>query len=159
MIARGMAKEPDDRYQSAHELAAAARAALTDAAPPTFRRRRPLGTGHRTGDAAPTGHPSPRQNSGSGRGGGRRGMLLLGAFLRMTNQFPFHSVKPQTQVVLPFTGLDNPQGVAVDAKGDVYVTDSGNNRVLELAAGSTSQTVALFAGLNHPEEHSGRRRG
>ena len=150
VIARGMAKEPDDRYQSAHELAAAARAALTDAAPPT------------SVDAALWGRDTALATPPP-LGTRRRGRILalaavvvvavvaVGAFLRMTNQFPFHSVKPQTQVVLPFTGLDNPQGVAVDAKGDVYVTDSGNNRVLELAAGSTSQTVALFAGLNHPE--------
>ena len=37
-------------------------------------------------------------------------------------------------VALPFTGLDRPVGVAVDGQGAVYVTDSGNNRVLKLAA-------------------------
>lgn len=33
-------------------------------------------------------------------------------------------------VVLPFTGLNRPTGVAVDFAGAVYVTDSGNNRVV-----------------------------
>ena len=29
-----------------------------------------------------------------------------------------------TQTELPFTGLNNPEGVAVDGTGNVYVTDS-----------------------------------
>jgi serine/threonine-protein kinase len=149
VIARGMAKEADDRYQSAHELAVAARAALTGvyAAPPI-----PVRNAVPNEDAVPNEEdtaptiPTPPRTR-------RRGAVLtlaavgvvvvigVAAFLRITNQFPFHSAKPQGQVVLPFTGLDNPEEVAVDAKGDVYVNDSGNNRVLELAAGSTGQTV------------------
>jgi serine/threonine protein kinase, bacterial len=39
------------------------------------------------------------------------------------------------QTVLPFTGLDDPVGVAVDTAGNVYVTDNGNNRVVKLPAG------------------------
>ncbi|HET9117343.1 MAG TPA: SBBP repeat-containing protein, partial [Pseudonocardiaceae bacterium] len=39
------------------------------------------------------------------------------------------------QLVLPFTGLHYPSGVAVDSAGNVYVTDRGNNRVLKLPAG------------------------
>ena len=35
---------------------------------------------------------------------------------------------------LPFTDLNIPQAVAVDATGTVYVTDNGNARVLKLAA-------------------------
>ena len=160
VIARGMAKEADDRYQSAHELAVAARAALTDdhAAPPI-----PVRNAVPNEDAVPNEEdtaptiPTPPRTR-------RRGAVLtlaavgvvvvigVAAFLRITNQFPFHSAKPQGQVVLPFTGLDNPEEIAVDAKGDVYVTDSGNNRVLELVAGSTSQTVVPLARLDKPED-------
>ena len=157
VIARGMAKEADDRYQSAHELAVAARAALTDvhAAPPIPVRLNEFAVPNEE-DTAPT-IPSPPRTR-------RRGAILtlaavgvvvviaVAAFLRITNQFPFPSAKPQGQVVLPFTGLDNPEEIAVDVKGDVYVTDSGNNRVLELAAGSTSQTVVPLAGLDRPED-------
>ncbi|MGK2881609.1 MAG: hypothetical protein ACSLE6_12725 [Mycobacterium sp.] len=32
--------------------------------------------------------------------------------------------------MLPFAGLQNPRGVAVDALGTVHVTDDGNNCVL-----------------------------
>ena len=40
--------------------------------------------------------------------------------------------------------------MAVDNAGSVYVTDLGNNRVVKLAAGSTTQTVLPFTGLNAP---------
>ena len=55
-----------------------------------------------------------------------------------------------TQTVLPFTGLHNPGGVAVDSTGNLYVTDNGNNRVVKLAAGSGTQTVLPFTGLHWP---------
>jgi restriction system protein len=47
-------------------------------------------------------------------------------------------------VELPFTGVHYPQGVAVDTAGDVYVTDSENNRVLKLPAGSNTQVELPF---------------
>jgi len=52
-------------------------------------------------------------------------------------------------VVLPFTGLSNPSGVAVNGNGYVFVTDTGNNRVVELPT-SGSQTVLGFSSLNAP---------
>ncbi len=52
--------------------------------------------------------------------------------------------------MLPFTGLHSPDGVAVDAAGDLYVVDRGNSRVLELAASSATQSVLPFTGLNSP---------
>jgi hypothetical protein len=57
---------------------------------------------------------------------------------------------PAHQTLLPFTGLTYPSDMAVDAAGDVYVTDSENNRVLKLAAGSNQQAVLPFTGLNKP---------
>jgi sugar lactone lactonase YvrE len=57
---------------------------------------------------------------------------------------------PAHQTVLPFTGLTYPSDMAVNATGDVYVTDSEAGRVLKLAAGSNQQAVLPFAGLNKP---------
>ena len=55
-----------------------------------------------------------------------------------------------TPTVLPFSGLYQPQGLAVDKAGAVYVADF-DNRVVKVAAGSNSQTVLPFNGLNYPE--------
>ncbi len=33
---------------------------------------------------------------------------------------------------LPFTGVDQPMGVAVDSAGNLYVSDHSNNRVVKL---------------------------
>ena len=49
-----------------------------------------------------------------------------------------------SQVVLPFTGLSDPSGVAVDGAGAVYVADLGRNRVFKLAAGAGASTELPF---------------
>jgi serine/threonine protein kinase, bacterial len=60
------------------------------------------------------------------------------------------------QIVLPFTGLQAPRGVAVDGTGNVYVVDFNNTPdrrfdfgpgVVKLAAGSSTQEVLPFTGL------------
>ena len=50
-----------------------------------------------------------------------------------------------TPIVLPFSGLTVPSGVAVDNAGNVYVVD--NRRVLKLAAASGTLTALPFAGF------------
>jgi DNA-binding beta-propeller fold protein YncE len=76
-----------------------------------------------------------------------------------TNQVLKLASGSSAQTVLPFTGLDLFDGgvidgatarVAVDAAGNVYVADSGNGRVVKLAAGSSTQTVLPFRGLRTP---------
>jgi hypothetical protein len=58
---------------------------------------------------------------------------------------------PQTpQVELPFTGVNDPERVAVDSVGNVYVADYLSNRALKLPAGSTTQTELPFTGLTAP---------
>ncbi len=51
---------------------------------------------------------------------------------------------------LPFSGLREPEGVAVDRGGTVYVADTLHNRVLALTAGSREQTLLPFEGLSFP---------
>jgi serine/threonine-protein kinase len=52
--------------------------------------------------------------------------------------------------VVPFTGLREPDFVAVDTAGTVYVTDSRANRVLKLAPDASSPTVLPFTDLSKP---------
>jgi serine/threonine-protein kinase len=54
------------------------------------------------------------------------------------------------QAALPFTGLNDPRGVAVDAAGNVYVSDNDNNRVVRLSAGSNTQSDLPFTGIERP---------
>jgi len=56
---------------------------------------------------------------------------------------------PAGQIVLPFPGLNHPEGVTADAGGNVYVIvdEGGNARVWKLAAGSTTPSVLPFTGL------------
>ncbi|MGW4356086.1 S8 family serine peptidase [Nocardia sp. NPDC004582] len=54
------------------------------------------------------------------------------------------------QKVLPFTGLHQPLGVAVDAAGSVFVVDVDNARVVKLSADGV-QSVLPFSGLTFPQ--------
>jgi serine/threonine protein kinase, bacterial len=42
------------------------------------------------------------------------------------------SAGTSTQTALPFIGLNHPSGVAVDAAGNLNITDRDNKRVLKL---------------------------
>ncbi len=45
------------------------------------------------------------------------------------------------QTILPTSGLNNPEGVAVDKAGDVFISDPANYRVVEVPAGGVPQTT------------------
>lgn len=55
-----------------------------------------------------------------------------------------------TPIDLPFAGLNNPAGLAVDDSGNVFVTDTDKGQVLELAAGSTREVALPFTDLHEP---------
>lgn len=54
------------------------------------------------------------------------------------------------QSTVPTTGLSQPTGLAPNAAGDLYVADSGNNRVVKVAAGSGAQSTVPTTGLSSP---------
>jgi serine/threonine protein kinase, bacterial len=54
------------------------------------------------------------------------------------------------QIVLPFTGIDHPQGIAADNAGNLYVASLYNSKIFKLAAGAASPTAVAFDGLNLP---------
>jgi serine/threonine protein kinase, bacterial len=214
VIAKGMAKDPDQRYASTVELARAAHAAITTPLPlpgkPT--RLRDALRGSRPDDQPPPAPAPVRQQAGDLDPGAipqrppgqpptprlrptadrsspqvdtppappkrRRqkwpliaGIVVIlaaagvGGYLwrphspasstpsAQSAAPPGQTAQPASasgQTVLPLAGLSGPGGVAVDSVGDVYVADAGNNRVLELAAGSGSPTALPFSGLGNP---------
>ena len=48
------------------------------------------------------------------------------------------------------SGIDQPQGDAVDKSGTLYVANEGNNTVTEYPAGSTDPSVTLSTGISRP---------
>jgi serine/threonine-protein kinase len=169
VIATGMAKDPDNRYATTVELADAAHDAITtplvspseptlpaDAPPPAppseptlLADAPPPAAGPTLLDdqvpppPAPAAEPARQQSAEPTQPSTQqRPPLPTSAQHREPTYGP--------QVTLPFTALGRPGDVAVDAAGNLYVTDTSNSRVLKLAPGSATQAVLPFTGVSHP---------
>ena len=177
VIATGMAKNPDERYRTAGELAAAAHDALTgpeqrqettilrQAASRAYYGAVPsLGPSDVT-MARPVPLPAPRRPARKRKRWVLAGVAALAVLCAIgvtgylgtrPSAASSASTKPVSgQTVLPFNGIDfrlSPGGVALDKAGDVFVTSEGMyGRVVELAAGSSTPTVLPFSGLYQPQ--------
>jgi serine/threonine protein kinase, bacterial len=152
VIAKGMAKNPDDRYQTVQELAAAARASVDDDST--------VATGEAT-----AAHPGRRIRLS------RKTTTVLAVAVvaavvaaaaviitgRLSSDRTGTAVAPSArgysaQIPLPFTDVRLATGVAVDSAGTAYVTDVGTDRVVRLASGAEAATPLPFSGLKNPRD-------
>jgi sugar lactone lactonase YvrE len=76
--------------------------------------------------------------------------VLATAFISGTGSGPLLLFDNRSWTPQMGAGLSNPQGVAVDGAGNVYITDTGNNRVVDVSAGSGTQTT-IGTGFNAPQ--------
>ena len=74
------------------------------------------------------------------------GNVLATTLIYGTGISPQIAFTPGPQITLPFSGLKSPNGIAVDAAGDVFVSDDELNEVLELPSGD-APAVRTFSGL------------
>lgn len=180
VINRGMAKNPDERYRSAMELARACHEVLGSpmsgpvSAPQQMAQTQMAsgalmtpGTGYPVQQMQPapaipsvvTPVPTPLPPPAAPAWWRRKTTLLAAAVVAVLAvagtaalTLGHHQTKETNsrQVVMPFTGLREPQGLSVDFGGTIYVADTLHNRVLALPAGGSDPAPLAFEGLNYP---------
>lgn len=170
VIAVGMAKNPAKRFQTATDLARAARAAMTVPGAEATRRG-PLADKDSqwfepTQLARPIGR-RPRRTILVAAGALVTAVVVaLGVVVAIragtgdvtdpvaespsggTDSGPGSDASPQS--VLPFGVLKDPRNVAVDPVGGVYVISHEPDRILKLASGATTPTELSFPEMGNP---------
>ena len=79
---------------------------------------------------------------------GSGGAQLASIYVSGTGEGPGLTLDPGTPVATG-SGFKTPEGVAIDAAGDVFYADAGNNAVYEYKSGS-STAVSIGTGLTKP---------
>ena len=77
------------------------------------------------------------------------GNVLTTTMIRGLGEGPAVAFGPATQTAITVNGLNSPFGVALDGAGNVFIADSGNNRVVEVRPDGGAQ-VAVGTGLSNP---------
>lgn len=151
VIAKGMAKNPDDRYSTVQELATAARAAMTNPMNPTVEfatssRPRRIGLSRKTlGGAAAAAAVVIL---------GVTAAVIIGGRSSDTGGTPALPAGQSfsAQTALPFPEIRVAGGIAVDPGGTAYVTAIGADRVFRLDAGASAASPLPFSGLKNPRD-------
>lgn len=169
VIARGMAKNPNKRFQSTTDLARAARAALTS------RGTAAISPGPASDDDSQWYEPTrlarpirrqPRRTVAVVAGALVTAVIVvLGVVVAGSagddSSSPVAESPPAgtdsgaaadaaPQSVLPFGMLKDPRNVAVDPMGAVYLTSHDPDRILKLAPDSTTPTELSFPEMGRP---------
>ena len=82
--------------------------------------------------------------------GAQTGTLTIGGLTFTVMQAAAGSVQVTPVTTLVSSGLNYPQGVAVDGSGNIYIADTANNAIKEWIPG-TQQIVQIASGLNAPK--------
>jgi len=146
VIAKGMAKNPADRYPTVQDLAVAARTAA--------------GETEATAIAAPVRRIRLSRNTIGVLSAALAVVAVAVTAVVITDRpsssgsgsSPTPVAGGSAQSPLPFSDVHLVTGIAVDAVGTAYVTDIGNDRVLRLMAGAAAPTVLPFSGLKNPHD-------
>jgi len=84
------------------------------------------------------------------------GNLIFTTFVQGIGLAPVAAFAHAAQIAMTVTGLASPGGIAVDAAGDIFISDTANNQVVELPKGcnpasSGSCQITVATGLSNPQ--------
>ena len=83
-------------------------------------------------------------------GGTRTGTLTIAGLTLAITQAGASYIPANPLTTLVSAGLNNPEGVAVDGSGNVYISDTYNNAIKMWTAASDTVSTLVSTGLNRP---------